>query len=318
MRAKSIRNLIIIMLAVFSRETASGQDAARIYIEPTGWSIGTHFGLTDLWGDVGTKSFLDHYTNSKYFDKVCFMGGMNGRYTFHPSLSVKMMLSYGVLFANDQWNKDKADLASSQGEDSYQRYARNQKAKTNVVEAAGVLEFTPFRRNPEKPMANRMGQLYVGAGLGYFHFQPQSTVALGEKFVKIYNLHLEGDGFGDGYPESYSLWQFCVPMSIGYRWDIGQHLNLGFEFNYRMTFNDYLDGVSGKYIDPKEYAKHLSPSEAAKAYAIADKSYLERKSQAAVAGDMRGNPDNNDAFSTINVVFYYKVFTRTKQWWKTF
>jgi hypothetical protein len=154
--------------------------------------------------------------------------------------------------------------------------------------------------------------------LGFFHFQPYSTVALGEKFVKIYSLHLEGDGFGNGYPEEYSLWQFCMPMTIGYRWDLGQHLNLGVEFNYRMTFNDYLDGVSGKYIDPTEYAKHLSASEAAQAYQVADKSYLKKRSQAAVAGDMRGNPGNNDNYSTISFVFYYKVFSKQKQWWSSY
>lgn len=318
MRAKSLRNLIIILLAVLSKEKSLGQDASRIYIEPTGWSIGTHFGMTDLWGDVGTKSFLDHYTNSKYFDKVCFMGGMNGRYTFHPCLNVKMSLGFGTFFAKDEWNYDKAKLTSDQGEDSYQRYARNQQVKTDIIEGAATIEFVPFRRNPEKAMAHRKGQLYLGAGLGYFHFQPYSTVALGEKFIKIYNLHLEGDGFGDGYPESYSLWQFCVPMSVGYRWDLGKHLNLGVEFNYRMTFNDYLDGVSGKYIDPKEYAKHMSASDAATAYQVADKSYMKKLSQPAVAGDMRGNPGNNDAYSTISFVLYYKVFTREKQWWKTF
>ena len=177
------------------------------------------------------------------------------------------------------------------------------------------MEFSPFRRNPEQKRAYKRGQPYIGLGLGYFHFTPKSNVANGNKYIDIYALHVEGDGFGAGYPKSYSLWQFCIPMSIGYRWDLGQHLNLGIEFVYRKTFTDYLDGVSGKYIDSKEYAKHLSPADAATAYAVEDKSWLLRLSQPQAAGNIRGNSSNKDAYSSLSITFFYKVFVRTKQWW---
>ncbi|MBC7553344.1 MAG: hypothetical protein H7257_05145 [Taibaiella sp.] len=305
-------------MAVFTATSSVAQDASRIYIEPTGWSLGTSFGLSDMWGDVGTKSFLDHYTNSKYFDKVALLGGLFGRYTVHPALSVRMSLNAGAIYATDEWNYDKAIISDNQGTDAYQRYARGQNAKSNILEGSLLLELTPLRLNPEKKRAYRKGQPYLGAGIGYFHFTPYSSPGLSTKFVEIYDLHLEGDGFGDGFPPAYKLWQVCFPLAIGWRWDIGQHLNIGVEYMYRVTLNDYLDGVSGKYIDNKEYAKHMGPSEAATAIQVADKGYLKRLQQPNVAGNMRGNPGNNDAYSSLNVTFYYKVFTRSKQWWKVF
>ncbi len=316
MRAKSIRNLVILIMVVLTTTSSFAQDASRIYVEPTGWSLGTTFGLTDLWGDVGTKSILDHYTNSKYFDRMAIMGGMFGRYTIHPALAIRMGLAVGTLYATDEWNYDKAIISTSQGDDAYQRYARGQKIRSDIFEGTAMLELTPFRMNPERKRAHKKGQLFLGAGLGYFHFTPYNTVGAGTKFREVYDLHIEGDGFGAAYPKAYKLWQLCVPMVIGYKWDIGTHCNIGIDFTYRKTFFDYLDNVSGKYIDPAEYAKHMSAKDAAIAAQVQDKAYLHKLQQPNVAGNIRGNSGNNDGYSSISFTFYYKVFSRTKEWWK--
>src|SRR5579883_2140160 len=103
MQFRFIRNLLIICFCIAINSRSTAQDAARIYVEPDGWGIGTSIGESDLWGNVGTKSFLTHYTNSKYFDKVCFMGGMFGRYSIHPCLGVRLSIDYGTLYATDAW-----------------------------------------------------------------------------------------------------------------------------------------------------------------------------------------------------------------------
>lgn len=315
MRARHIRNLFIFLLTSACTTASYAQDAWRVFLEPDGWSIGTNFGTTDLWGDVGTKTIIDHYVNSKYFDKMVFMGGMFGRYTIHPCLGVKFGLNYGTLYATDEWNYDKMLFATTQGQDAYQRYARQQKSKTNIIEGNLMLEFSPLRFNPEARRANRKGTLVVGVGLGYFHFTPMSTVGQGDKFINIYNLHVEGDGFGSGFPPSYSLWQFCVPMDIAWRWDLGKHINLGIEFMYRKTFTDYLDGVSGKYIDKNEYIKHMSAADATDAQLVADKAYYHNLAQPNVAGNIRGNSADKDGYSSISVTLYYKVLSKQPKWW---
>src|ERR1700733_5371029 len=132
MRAKYIRNVLVFFIAVLSATRSYAQDASRIYVEPTGFSLGTNFGLSDLWGDVGTKSPIEHYINSKYFDKVAFIGGMFGRYTIHPALSFRLALGYGTVYATDNWNYDLAKKATTQGDDAYQRYARGQSAKSAI------------------------------------------------------------------------------------------------------------------------------------------------------------------------------------------
>ena len=315
MRSRFIHFLFVLLISIAICHTVSAQNASRIYIEENGWSIGTNIGMTDLWGDVGTKSMMDHYSNSKYFDKVSFMGGMFGRYTVHPCFAIRFMFNYGSLYATDKWNLDKAKVAASQGVDAYQRYARNQDAKTIIFENSLLMEFTPFRTNPESKSSHRRGQIFLAGGVSYFHFEPYSTIGNTGTWVKTYDLHLEGQGFGAGYPPNYSRWALGVPLAIGYRWDIGQHLNLGIEYMYRMTFTDYLDGVSNKYVSPIEYQLKLSPKNAALAAQVADKGYLTNLEAPNTAGNLRGNPSNNDSYSTLTITFYYKVFSATHEWW---
>src|SRR5580704_13743339 len=154
MQARFIRNLLVlcICMALISR-TAIAQNASRVYVEPDGWAVGVDAGLSDLWGDIGTKSFINHYANSKYFDKVTFMGGLFGRYSVHPCFSIRLQLNYGSLYATDKWNYDLAKNASSEGDDAYQRYARAQNAKDYVFEGTVLFELLPMRMNPESKSA---------------------------------------------------------------------------------------------------------------------------------------------------------------------
>jgi len=296
-------------------QTAFGQDAFREYLDQDGWSIGTTIGIADLWGDVGTKSFTAHYTNSKYTDKVVAMGGLLGRYTIHPCLHVRFSLNYGTLYASDKWNYDAAQHATSQGDDAYQRYARAQNIKDYVMEGTIMFELDPLRMNPESKRANKRSQPFLMLGIGYMHFTPYSTVGDGGTWVRIHELHLEGQGWGGEFPKQFSLWQPVIPLGAGWRWDMGQHLNLGVEWIYRKTFTDYLDGVSNKYVGAAAFGQHMPEQQAQTASLVADKGYYLGLSGPNAPGNMRGNPSNKDAYSTISVTLIYKVPLRTRRWW---
>ena len=317
MQARFIRNLLVFCICISFAQTTNAQDASRIYVQQDGWSIGTDIGTTDLWGDVGTKSIITHYTNSKYTDKMCFMGGLFARYSIHPALTVRFMANYGVLYATDKWNYDQVKGSSiiAESNDALQRYLREQNAKDQVFEGSALIELAPFRLNPESRSASRRGQLYLGAGISIFHFTPYSTVGNTTTYVKTYDLDLEGQGWGSGYPKQYSLWQPAIPLVIGYRWDIGKHLNLGFEFMYRYTFCKNLDGVTGNYVDPTAFYAHLSPSQAALAESVADKEQYYNFQTANKAGNLAGSPVNN-SYSSFTITFAYKIFAAERKWWR--
>ena len=317
MQVRFIRTLLVFCISIGVAYTTSAQNAARVFAEPDGWSIGTNIGITDLWGNVGTESIIDHYTNSHYTDKMCFMGGLFGRYSIHPAVAIRLMVNYGVLYATDNWNKDKATVQGQviqEGSDPVQRYLREQNAKDQTEEGTFLFELNPFRINPESKSAQRRGQLFFAAGIAVFHFTPYSTVGNSNSYVKTYNLDLEGQGWGGSYPKQYSLWQPAIPLGLGWKWDIGQHLNLGIEYMYRYTFCKYLDGVSGKYVDPRAFYAHMNPEQAALAESVADKEQYYNHQIANTAGNLRGN-GGNESYSTFTITFYYKIHSRSREWW---
>lgn len=301
------------------------------YIDQRGFSIGFNIGAADLWGDVGTKSFIDHYLNDNYTNDVLgnmrFMGGIFARYTYVPGISFRLGVNYGSLYATDQWNEENAKKASTIEDDAFQRYVRNLDVFTNIWEGNLLFEFSPLQiSNWEFGKAARMRfQPYLLAGVSVFHFNPQGTyvdLKTGqERKVDLQPLHTEGESFqapGYTFPENYNLWSYAAVGGIGFRFNIGRGLGLGLEYQLRYTFTDYLDDVSGKYIDPQfmdiaflnENNKNLN------ARKMADRSKEIIPGYHHQAGEYRGDPNTKDMFSTISLMFYWKIDKRALPWWK--
>ena len=285
-----------------------------------------NFGMADLWADVGTKSILDHYANGEYWNKPTFMGGLFLRYCAHPALSFRLGTNYGTLYATDKWNKDKAQKAESIEEDAYQRYVRNLHVRTNIWEFSLLAEFSPLRANYETSIARRRFQPYLLLGVAGFHFNPQAKyvdpAGNDRGYVNLYDLHIEGDGaspeFYKDAPKKYELWQLAIPAGIGVKWDIGRRLALGVQYIYRVTFTDYLDNVSGKYVHPAVYADPklgLAPHEQALAAEMQDRSFLLPEGIRHQPGELRGNPSDKDSYSTIGISIFFKVPNRKDPWW---
>jgi hypothetical protein len=291
----------------------------RNYIEYPGFSLGANIGLLDLWGDIGTKSVIDHYTNGKYFDKPTFMGGIFARYTRHPAFAFRLNLNYGTLYATDAWNEKKALEASSTETDAFQRYLRNQDIRANTWEGSLLVEFMPLRLNSENRSAWKVMQPYAVAGIGGFHFKPQTSVTDritgATKWVDVHELRLEGDGVPGSKARKTSLWQPVVPVGLGLRWDLNPELAFGVEYLYRFTITDRLDNVSSQYATPGYYDRNLSPEKAAIAKEVYDKSWEINPNVQRQPWAIRGNKEVLDSYSTISLMIIYKITPNKLPWW---
>ncbi len=326
MRKKLLRSIITLCLGMAGAAvgTAQTNHLYRMpeYVEPPGWSVGMNLGMTDLWGDVGTKSIVDHYNNDKYWGSPKFMGGLYGRYTAHPALALRLGVNYGTLYASDNFNYSKAKKASSIEDDAYQRYFRNLNVKTLVWEGQFLFEINPRRFNVASHSAGSHFQPYLLLGVGGYHFRAKGEVTDAttgkNQWVPLDKLNLEGQGGTyDGAPKKYSQWQMNIPLGLGIRWDIGRQLGLGVEYMYRYCFTDYLDNVSGTYVDPAYFKANLNNEngDAARATSLADKSYEIDPNATHSAGQKRGNSSVKDGYSTISINFFYKVKSRKTPWW---
>lgn len=319
MRKNLIRSLLIVIISATTISAYAQPAIPRKYVEHPGWAIGVNFGLADLWGDVGTQGMIDHYANEKYWSKPHFMGGLLFRYTAHPSLGIRFNVNYGTLYATDEWNITKAKKANSIEDDAYQRYLRNQDVRANVWEGSFMVELLPMRFNSESKIAQKSMQFYATAGVGAFHFRPQTSLihpVTGRKeWVWTKELRLEGEGIEGSGAVASSLWQMCVPLGAGIRWDIGDNMGLGVEYLYRFTTTDRLDNVSSEYLTPDYFDRYLDPDDAAIAKRVYDKSWYIDPTYKNEPGSPRGNKEVLDGYSTFSIMFIYKFTSNKIPWW---
>jgi hypothetical protein len=87
----------------------------------------------------------------------------------------------------------------------------------------------------------------------------------------------------------YKLVQPSVPFGIGFKLNLAKYIGLGFEWGPRKTFTDYIDDVSGKYVDPLVLAAEKGPLAGILSNRSVDKDALLNNT-----GKMRGNPVSKD------------------------
>ena len=53
----------------------------------------------------------------------------------------------------------------------------------------------------------------------------------------------------DGFSERYRLTEVAIPMGLGVKYRLTERFILGLDAGLRKTFTDYLDDVSGTYVN---------------------------------------------------------------------
>jgi hypothetical protein len=255
-----------------------------------GGSVGAMNAFTDLGGRKGIgKKFVKDFN----FKNTQFCGGLFFSAVYKNEIAIRIEGTFGQIHAYDSILKKVA--ATTNG-----RYERNLSFRSSISEVVVVAEFHPFYifGNYNDDYYPPAVSPYLLLGVGYFHFNPQAK--LNGNYVDLQPLSTEGEGFSE-YPNVpvYSLNQINFPMGIGARYDVSAIVNLRAEIITRVLETDYLDDVSGRYIDPSVFANHLSGTKLNQALLLNDR----HKPGAVTAhpDGIRGRTKNNDAYITFNV-----------------
>jgi hypothetical protein len=126
---------------------------------------------------------------------------------------------------------------------------------------------------------------YITAGVAALNFEPKRDG------VALRGMQNEGVG--------YSNWNVSIPTGLGVKWQINCQWALKGEFVYHWTITDYLDDVSGAYLDDSG-----NP----------DLDFYRDPGNVAPPRKMRGNPKQKDGFWDLNVgVIYFFVGCKNKK-----
>ena len=113
------------------------------------------------------------------------------------------------------------------------------------------------------------------------------------------------------YPDNkpYKLTQLNVPLGVGIKYFVTENFAVSFEIVHRKTFTDYMDDVSNQYIDPNLFYTYLTPSQAAVADRVYNKSPLRVLNSGFSPGDKRGTKENNDAYYSAGFKLAWRLFS---------
>jgi hypothetical protein len=248
--------------------------------------------LTDLGGTSGAgKKFIKDLnlknTRPSFSVYALFM--------YQEMLCAKLELSFGNITAYDSILQNGS--ASTSG-----RYERGLYFKSTIVDLQFAVEIHPLFFNTASEKDPPHFSPYAVAGVGFFIFDPKAK--LKGNWYALQQLHTEGQGFKE-YPErrEYKLHQVNFPVGTGLKYELSPIANLRFEFIYRILLTDYLDDVSTTYVDPSIFTKYLAPAKAAIARQLADRQSEKNPAHTTTPGQQRGNPENKDAFFSLQLKF---------------
>lgn len=278
-----------------------------------GISVGPNFSLTDLGGanKIGSPFLRDVDFKATRFCISAFY-----RYNVNKFLAVRANLMYGMLSADDKNTDGVAPTTAANPTTgvtaSWYRARRNLNFTTHIFEFQALAEINlkKYQHDVASGSKDRWAP-YIAGGVGFFWFNPYTKLN-GEK-VKLKPLGTEGQNLGGAYKKPYKNVNFDLMALIGVKYNVTERFSIAIEGVYHQTFTDYLDDVSGNYINSADIAS-LSPtaqilqnrSNTSK-YPQDDFNFVEGQfSNTGVlggAGNQRGDKKDNDQFFHVQVTF---------------
>ena len=237
--------------------------------------IGAGFtgGMSHFIGDVGNYGL--HFPQG-------FNAGISAIYAIDPHYSLEVSGLYGIVGNDDA-------LSSIEW-----RRNRNLNFRSHIYELHGKVNFNFF------PVTSKKGENhspYVFLGYGMFAFYPEAWYQ--NRWVKLRPLGTEGQGTALNsqgiYPEVSSL----ILFGLGYTINISRIMNIYIESGFRRTATDFLDDVSGFYVNPTELAEIRGPLAAE----LSNRSIIRYDT----TDRLRGNPNNNDWYVFTNFKIIFKL-----------
>jgi hypothetical protein len=253
------------------------------------WDYGFAAGVSNYLGDIGGKEKPRRdFVADLRLAKTRWNVGAFVRYKWRPKVSIKLAFDYLRIEGDDK-------LSTNPG-----RMYRNLNFRNDMFDLGLTGEFF-FYTNPDLGNTYRYKnsfRAYIFGGVGGFYSNPKGYYK--GSWIALRPLQTEG--------VAYKPFGVNIPLGIGFYFTFNKKHRIGFEFNYRITFTDYLDDISGKYpskapSDPLAAAMSLRTPELG-AQGIADNpgAYYSHG-----WGQKRGDPTHKDAYMTMNISYSYVI-----------
>ncbi len=270
--------------------------------------FGINIGSTLFFGDLGGANYIGR---PLFFDLerslIKPVGMLSYHYQYSRRIGLRAQASYTGVAGNDQLIQPKQLFAPE-----WFRWYRNLNFHSTVWEISGQVEYYLLRYEPGN-LDKKWGP-YLLLGAGMFHFNPKADFK--GTTVELRPLHTEGQGFPGSNVKEYSLFQPCILIGAGLRYNVTRDFIIGIEYADRKTFTDHIDDVSTSYVSQADFNSYFSnqPATASLAYDVSVQSELiDPDGLHAVVtspGSQRGDPKHNDHYIYPTFSFAYVMSKR--------
>jgi hypothetical protein len=216
-----------------------------IHSEAQSTHYGIGFGQALYWGDLNGPSFGKNLTKNNGYAFQVF-----GRRHFNEFFAVNGSLIFSRVRGSDansnlQWQKE-----------------RNLSFRSVINELSINFEYYPLRFAPGTTFHNFSP--FISFGLAGFYFNP-TAIYQGNEY-ELQRLGTEGQGI-PGFKDKYSKFSGALSFGGGLALKINEQLIIHGSLICKRTFTDYIDDVSGNYVNYNE----LLASNGALSAALADR-----------------------------------------------
>lgn len=188
-----------------------------LHAQNSEWEVGMFLGGINYQGDLIPKTVDISQSNVAI--------GLTSRYRYYYTLNFRANLIVGRISASDM--------------DYPERESRGFSFQSSLIEMSGLAEWEPFGKERELKGGNTSLLIspYLMGGMGLAFINPKPN------FPAIGNPGSQNPVIQD-IRASYSKVQLVLPLGIGARYDINSKWTICAEIAGRVSFTDYLDGIS--------------------------------------------------------------------------
>lgn len=250
--------------------------------------LGVVLGLSNYNGDLIPKKSVEQLRHTHAAISPFL------RYNFNDYFSLKAFVGYCAISGDDALVSDP------------NQKKRNLSFNSNIFDIGAMAEINLFGfygLNQESPLSP-----YIGFGINGFYFDPTAQYQ-GEK-VRLQPLGTEGQGM-PGFRSKYSLFNFAIPVGGGVKYALTDNWNVGLDICFRKTFTDYLDDVSGSYVQYDQLLAGNGTLAAALGNRIGE-GQSTGPDVTTKTGSQRGNPNLKDWYYTIGIFVSYNWYDSVK------
>ncbi|HET6226729.1 MAG TPA: DUF6089 family protein [Bacteroidia bacterium] len=274
-----MRKIVVLILLLFSLSS---------YAQYAN-DFGIHLGASNYLGEIGGKEGpRRNFVSDMKLNKTQFAFGGFARHKVLPILYGKVGLNWLRIEGADRYSKNPG------------RVGRNLSFRNDIIEAElqAQIFFYDIQDLGKTYKYQNDFKMYAFGGVGCFYSNPKAYY--NGKWVALQPLQTEG--------KKYSRINASIPLGLGLCFTLSKRHRIGWEFEWRTTFTDYLDDISGVYADPADLNSDLAVALANRRGELGGDQPGVPEPKNYIPGQKRGDATHNDSY--LSTSFYYSYVMR--------